>query len=514
MPFDFTSTIKPFMAASIVESLRASRPASRRPSTAYSQGSRVSNAGNTYIAIAGGTTGPGAGPSNTSGTTLDGTVQWLALGIDTVQDGDINSNLYLGIGAQEEWPNPSTPPAADVNGIGQSEALASATAFIALNADNIRLGIAKNAWVSGTEYSQYDPTLGADEYTTPYYVVVDDTFVYKCLDNNRGAESLDTPVGTSSSIIELADGYIWKFIGTVANKDLFDFGTTSFVPLPADTGVAAVQGQLSTFGPVQTVGSSFGDTDVLTVTVIGSGSGGAGAVRTTVVGAAQTVDSIFASALGSGYDSETFAIVQNEDALGSGATLEATIVSGEVDDIDVITPGSAYVTASVVIIGDGTGALATATVSGGQITTVAITDGGTGYTWARAFVIPGDTGAVAQAVLAPSGGHGFDLQSELTASTVLLSCRLTASLNSYVPTDGGSVDGSFRQVTLVGGVRADTDSTRNAEAYLGPAHPNFDAPGNLDKYLEGSGYVLYINNIVAIVHTATQEEVIKVSISI
>jgi hypothetical protein len=48
-----------------------------------------------------------------------------------------------------------------------------------------------------------------------FYVLTEDYNVYKCLDNNNNARSTSKPLGTSTSPITSADGYVWKFMYTV-----------------------------------------------------------------------------------------------------------------------------------------------------------------------------------------------------------------------------------------------------------------------------------------------------------
>lgn len=513
MPFAFTPQVNTFVAANLIAGIRSLKPSARRPLTPYSQGTRVVNGDNEYISIQGGTTSSGSGPTATSGTQFDGTVQWLALGSNAVRDGDINANLYMSIGKQTEWPNPTTPPAPDLSGASQAQAKSDATAFLQVKPDNVRLGIKNNAWTTGTIYSQFDPSIDQSTYPTPNYVIVDQTFVYKCLDNNNGVASTVQPVGTSTNVIELSDGYIWKYVGAIAAKDVIDFGNAQFSPLPTAVGTAQ-PGSISTFKGLVSSSTPFSDTATIATKVIGSGNGASAAVRTTISGNQVTLTGLFSSTGGTGYNANPtpYAIAYDSAATGDGATIAATVASGGVSGLSVTTGGSGYTDAFAVIIGDGTGATANVTVSGGQITNVTVGAAGTGYTWAIAVVIPGTAGGAAPAVLAPVNGHGSDLETELQANTVLVTVRLLAALSAYIPTQSSSVDGSFRQITLISGVQG---STRNAEAYLGPANTQYATnPGNLNKYLNGSGYVLYMNNIEAIIHTATQEEVIKISITL
>lgn len=514
MAYSFTPTIKPFVISSLYDSIKAARPARRLPNTSYIMGVQVVNSNNRYICIQAGVTGAGSGPSGSTGAFFDGSVRWLAMGPDPVQDGDIISNLYIGLGKQEEWSNPSVPDAPNTSYNGEREALDDATAFLRLDATNLRLGIANAGWTSGTAYSQYDPDTNQLNYPTSHYCIVGNTFVYKCLDNNGGANSVDAPSGVATSLIETADGYIWKYVGEITNSEQFDFSTTQFVPAPNGIAVGSyVQGEISTFNALVTAGDSFDESVDIEVIVVGNGAGSSAAARAAVAGGSKTITGLYATAGGSGY-TEAFAIAGDAAAVGGGAEVEVEVDSGVIDSISVTETGVDYDDAVVVIIGDGTGAEATANIVSGALTSVTIDDPGTGYTWARAFVIAGTGGAVAKAVFSPTNGHGSNIVTELGVKALLISTKLTPALNAYIPTEPTAEDGSFRQVTLVSGVQGDASSDRNAEAYLGKSHYLYDSVEDLNKYKDGSGYVLYINNISAIIHTSSQEEIIKISISL
>lgn len=512
MPYAFTPPIKPFVIASLFNSLRNTKPSQRQASTLYSIGNQVINNNVRYICSQGGVTGAGGGPSGTSGIISDGTVRWLAIAPELSQEGDLTSNLYVGIGKQTEWADPGEPDEPEDNYDGEIDALNNATAFIRVDSNNLRMGIQNNVWTTATVYSQYDPSISQLDYPTPHYCVVNSTQIYKCLDNKNGAASTVAPSGTSATPIETADGYIWKYVGSIAFSEQFDFATTQFCPAPANSGVT-VNGEISTFDDISIAATPFAVSDTITVTVVGDGTSASAAVRTVTAGSDKSITSIYATNGGSGYTS-AHAIAKLSTAVGSGATATIALDAGEVDAIAVTAGGSAYDTATVIILGDGTGAEATANIVANQVVSVTVDDPGADYTWAEVFIIPGTKGAVAKAVLSPINGHGSNLLTELNASTLLISTKLTPALNNYIPTEPNVADGTFRQVSLVGGIMSDEGSDRNAVAYLGKAHPEYETSEDLNKYKENSGYVLYINNISAITHTSSQEEVIKISISL
>lgn len=514
MAYSFTPTIKPFVISSLYDSIKATRPSQRVPETFYPLGAQIVNGINRYINTQAGVSGPGAGPTGSSGLHFDGSARWLSMGTDLVKDGDIISNLYVSIGKQTEWSDPMNPDTPDTSYDGERQVLDDATAFIRIEANNTRLGIANVPWVSGTVYSQYDPSINQLSYAGPHYCIVNQTSVYKVIDNNNDAASTEVPSGVSSSLIETADGYIWKYVGDITTAEQFDFSTNEFVPAPV--GLPSnqyVNGEISTFTGMVPAGSSFDAGDTITVQVYGNGTGATAAARTVTAGSSRTITSLYANAGGSGY-TDAVALAWNSDAPGSGAQVEVDLVDGEVDSISVLSTGIDYTTATVLLIGDGTGATATANVVSGQVTSITLTDGGSGYTWVKAYVVPGNAGAIAKAVFSPVNGHGSNTTTELGVRSLLITTKLSPTLNNYLPTEPTSEDGTFRQVALVSGVQGTSTSNRNAGAYLGKANPLYDSPGSLNKYKDGSGYVLYINNISAITHTSSQEEVIKISISL
>ena len=57
-------------------------------------------------------------------------------------------------------------------------------------------------------------------------------FCQKCLQNNlsNGASTIK-PTGTGSAVIEIADGYKWKYMYTVTSQDTLKFVTSEYIPV-------------------------------------------------------------------------------------------------------------------------------------------------------------------------------------------------------------------------------------------------------------------------------------------
>ena len=104
-------------------------------------------------------------------------------------------------------------------------------------------------WVANTAYAMYDDAdINLD--AKQFYVVTDvgtNLNVYKCLNNNNGARSIQKPTDVDTSPIEyLDDGYVWKYMYTIDDFSVRKFATTEFVPVMPnnDVTVAAIPGAI------------------------------------------------------------------------------------------------------------------------------------------------------------------------------------------------------------------------------------------------------------------------------
>ena len=70
------------------------------------------------------------------------------------------------------------------------------------------------------------------QFANNFYVVTDDLNVYKCIQNNvANGVSTIKPTGTSAGVIELNDGYKWKFMYTISPQDVLKFTTSEYIPV-------------------------------------------------------------------------------------------------------------------------------------------------------------------------------------------------------------------------------------------------------------------------------------------
>jgi hypothetical protein len=123
---------------------------------------------------------------------------------------------------------------------------------------------------------------------------------------------------------------------------------------------------------------------------------------------------------------------------------------GSIDVINVTSGGTGYDAANnpitITVVGDGTGATAqVGTVTGGVIQDVVVITPGSGYTQANVVISSSNnvgSGATAIAPASPIGGHGFDAVSELGCFNVMVTCEFDGTENTTgtieVPTNDGN----------------------------------------------------------------------------
>ena len=116
-----------------------------------------------------------------------------------------------------------------------------------IDSNNVRYMFNIKPWVTGTVYDIFDDT--QDMSTKNFYVtVLDGTInetsykVYKCLRNNNGAPSTDSPPTSeldSEYEITSGDGYVWKYLFDVPPAQYLLFGTSKFLPYIPNSFVSA-----------------------------------------------------------------------------------------------------------------------------------------------------------------------------------------------------------------------------------------------------------------------------------
>lgn len=180
---------------------------------------------------------------------------------------DIRNNrngYYLFAARSRPWANSSggnddTAVLATNNSVAQVEQVVyDDLLFGKLLADgDVSFVVPRNNWTANTVYVAYNQN-DANLYSKDFYVVTDSYEVYKCIDNNNGANSTVKPSLTATAgVFKTGDGYVWKYLYTVDPASNTKFTTTSYIPVVPNT---AVQGNATP-----------GSIDVIKITNGGSG---------------------------------------------------------------------------------------------------------------------------------------------------------------------------------------------------------------------------------------------------
>src|SRR5210317_159784 len=190
--------------------------------------------------------------------------------------------------------------------------------------------VPRRNWTSGTVYDYYRHDYGnritgttttqtADSgasvlYDATFYVLSSANHVYKCLDNNSGANSTVEPTGTSTSILTTGDGYKWKYMYSLSAAQQTNFLSTDFMAVATNSTVAAANADGAIdIVKIKTAGS--GGTDGTHTGIAIKGDGSSGEVSVTV--ASGVVTTVTVTTAGTGY---TYGYIRNADIVSAGAT--------------------------------------------------------------------------------------------------------------------------------------------------------------------------------------------------
>ena len=246
------------------------------------------------------------------------------------------------------------------------------------------------------------------------FVLTDEFHVYKCLDNNQGAESTYKPIGTVVDPVIMPDGYMWKYLYTIPIALRNKFLTESYMPVINSlkqqfyssgeilSMVIDNEGKDYTFAGINIVGDGYRESDPLLLSSITISEGGAsyGAAPTI------TIESPFTDATDY-VDGNTVLLGQK---IKSGNNIYEVMKSGNLADPAPVHRRGIVDNGSSALKYIGTQATGTVTITGDEVTGVTldgmiydvdITNGGSGYTSAPTVTITGGggSGAVLSAVM-------------------------------------------------------------------------------------------------------------------
>lgn len=289
-------------------------------------------------------------------------------------------------------------------------------------------------YTSNKVYTMYDDS-DSTMFANDFYCVVDESsfkHVYKCLDNNLGAQSTVEPsfshvVGSNTTIYQTSDGYRWKYMYSINEINYDKFATDAYVPVVANSDVsnAAVDGSIEII-KIVVEGKNYNNYT--------NGSFSASQLR---IGGNTNLYEIANSSLNTTNGYYTDCIIYLSSGTGSGQyrTITNYYSNGTgnyiVVNSEFSTPpenGTVYeINPQVVVNGDGiqtTNVVARALVnalSTNSIYRIECLNVGAGYRYATANVKANSVVGVSltaevRPIFTPPGGHGANASIELGAS--------------------------------------------------------------------------------------------------
>jgi len=458
---------------------------------------------------------------------------------------------YMGIGRPQAWATSTrgdsrtqyegtdASPLTPVDSVSQEfHTFDDLLAAKRVTSSDVSVVIPRRNWTTGTVYDYYRHDYGhyitgstssvvtADSgatalYDATFYVLNSNNNVYKCLDNNSGANSTVEPTGTSTSVLSTADGYKWKFMYSLSAAQQTNFLSTDFMAVATDGTVssAATDGALDIV-KIKSAGSgaSSGDGDTTGIAVKGDGSG----AQVTVTISSGVVSAVTVTSAGSGY---TYAYLSNADLVSAGITG----LSGAELDV-IIGPKGGHGSNAIKELGGyyvmlNTNFEAGETSNSGDFTTandfrrvVLMRDIESGSSAATATTLRGT-----KAVLVTSPSGNFTVDEEINQATTgavgkVVEWDSSNNILYYIQTrfndEGVDSDGNltaFSGTNTITGQSSSVTATPSSSTTT-VDNISFTSGYNSGEIDEDTGDVLYIENRSPITRASDQTENVKLII--
>jgi hypothetical protein len=298
-------------------------------------------------------------------------------------------------------------------------------------------------WTANTFYPQYDDR-NEDIATEDFFVIDTDTkYIFKCIENpattsntqplsaNNPGEYPSLALGTPFT---LSDGYTWFFMGEVDEEDEALFGTSNYIPIVANTSVAAaaIDGGLFVID-VTTEGSSYLTLSGKTGVPFGTSTNRVRIPGETLNPSFYNNSGILVANSSGGVEVRQINSVIVNSSDPSNPFTEVELVAGQNFSAGFLQLDQDFIISPYVEITSKTGSGAEAySVVGtdGQIQRIIVTKYGSGYRDATAVIRSAPdigSGATIRPIMSPSGGHGSNILDELYVDSFAVASKFDAN---------------------------------------------------------------------------------------
>ena len=254
-------------------------------------------------------------------------------------------------------------------------------------------------WESGTTFDFWDHTVNMEN--KPFYCVTSDLGVYKCLYNGGGVPSTVEPDVRSTQPFRTSDGYLWKYMYSIAPIKAVKFLYDVHMPVQK-----ALTDTFYNNGAIEEVnilsgGSGYTTNQLTTIDISDTttGTGAEGEIVSVGPNGEITEVDIIPDAVDSGDLDSDSELIESDGIIestgenyfagarvtissvnGIGAVIEPIIVEGRIIGFDIIDPGAGYESTDELSIVVGQAEIIpTVSQVDGSILDVRIADPGIGY---------------------------------------------------------------------------------------------------------------------------------------
>lgn len=343
-----------------------------------------------------------------------------------------NNHIYAFLGRDYAWEDEITPDTEE-NNLEVAEFLLRDNIVLGkkITDQDLKYLIRNESWSSNTVYDFYDHRV-SDLKDKNYYVINTNNQVYKCLYNNMDGPSTSEPLFMSNNTVELADGYVWKYMYSLTENEKNTFGNEDYIPVIANNDVIA--------------SSTAGTIDIILVEDQGEGYTfyETGLIQQVVSNTVFRIENTTSSS----NDVYTDASIFIDQGTGSGSISEIVQYTSNNSGKFVVTANSLsldttseyIISPRVKITGDGSDTIAYSVVDPNAqvLTNIVVQNPGSNYTFANVEIIANTihgSGAVAEAIISPLNGHGSDPAKEFDSDLLSVSVEFDGSESNNVPVD-------------------------------------------------------------------------------
>ena len=163
---------------------------------------------------------------------------------------------YVFVGRQMPWDTgDNSPPPPQNNTEGFNQAYDQMISLNRIDTTEVYHMIPRINWSSGVVYDMYrhDYTInnransGASNLYNASFVVMNQNYdVYACLDNDGRTQSTTEPLNTGNEPFYTSDGYQWLWLYGMSSNQVFDYGTTNYIPIVTGNNVITTDGAVFT----------------------------------------------------------------------------------------------------------------------------------------------------------------------------------------------------------------------------------------------------------------------------